>query len=49
MTAPEAIAVIGAGSTMGRPMARNLAAAGFAVHAWNRSPEKAQPLAGRGP
>jgi 3-hydroxyisobutyrate dehydrogenase len=48
MTAPEPIAVIGAGSTMGLPMARNLAAAGAAVHAWNRSPEKAQPLADDG-
>jgi 3-hydroxyisobutyrate dehydrogenase len=45
---PEAIAVIGAGSTMGLPMARNLAGAGFTVHAWNRSPEKAQPLAAEG-
>lgn len=33
---------------MGLPMARNLARAGFAVQAWNRSPDKAQPLAGDG-
>jgi 3-hydroxyisobutyrate dehydrogenase len=29
---------------MGFPMARNLARAGFAVRAWNRSREKAEPL-----
>ena len=37
------IAVLGAG-TMGRPMARNIARAGFAVRAWNRTAEKAVPL-----
>jgi 3-hydroxyisobutyrate dehydrogenase len=37
------IAFLGTG-VMGQPMARNLANAGFAVHAWNRSPEKAEPL-----
>jgi 3-hydroxyisobutyrate dehydrogenase len=42
------VAVLGAGGTMGRPMARNLARAGLTVHAWNRSPEKAQPLADDG-
>lgn len=42
------VAVLGAGGTMGRPMARNLARAGLAVRAWNRSPEKARPLAGDG-
>lgn len=42
---PETIAVLGAGGTMGLPMARNLARAGFAVTAWNRSREKAEPLA----
>lgn len=30
---------------MGLPMARNLARAGFAVRAWNRTIERAQPLA----
>jgi 3-hydroxyisobutyrate dehydrogenase len=29
---------------MGFPMARNLARAGFTVHAWNRTREKAEPL-----
>ena len=38
------IAVLGTG-IMGAPMARNLARAGFAVRAWNRSRDKAQPLA----
>jgi 3-hydroxyisobutyrate dehydrogenase len=41
------IAVLGTG-TMGAPMARNLAAAGFTVRAWNRSREKAEPLASDG-
>lgn len=45
MTTPTTIAVLGAGGTMGLPMAGNLARAGFAVRAWNRSPERAQPLA----
>lgn len=40
----ETIAVLGAGGTMGFPMARNLARAGFAVRAWNRSREKAEAL-----
>jgi 3-hydroxyisobutyrate dehydrogenase len=34
--------------TMGLPMARNLLRAGFDVRAWNRSAERAQPLAGDG-
>lgn len=33
---------------MGSPMARNLAAAGFTVRAWNRSRERAEPLASDG-
>jgi 3-hydroxyisobutyrate dehydrogenase len=41
----ETVAVLGAGGTMGLPVARNLARAGFAVRAWNRSREKAEPLA----
>ena len=39
------VAVLGTG-IMGAPMARNLAAAGHEVRAWNRSPEKAQGLDG---
>ncbi|HWA53684.1 MAG TPA: NAD(P)-dependent oxidoreductase [Solirubrobacterales bacterium] len=34
------VAVLGAGGTMGKGIARNLAAAGIEVRAWNRSPEK---------
>lgn len=48
MTTRETIALLGAGGTMGLPMARNLARAGFGVRAWNRSPEKAQALADDG-
>src|SRR6478736_1397452 len=40
----DAIAVLGTG-TMGAPMARNLADAGFHVRVWNRSRDKAEPLA----
>src|SRR5690606_16854260 len=38
------IAVLGIGA-MGFPMARRLCEAGFEVHAWNRSREKAERLA----
>jgi 3-hydroxyisobutyrate dehydrogenase len=41
------VAVLGTG-IMGAPMARHLAQAGFVVRAWNRTPEKAQPLAEQG-
>ena len=41
------IAVLGTG-IMGAPMARNLAAAGLEVSAWNRSRERAEPLASDG-
>jgi 3-hydroxyisobutyrate dehydrogenase len=42
------VAVLGAGGTMGGPIARNLARAGFQVRAWNRSRDKAEPLANDG-
>lgn len=42
------IAVLGAGGTMGFPIARNLVRAGFPVRAWNRSLDKAQPLSDDG-
>jgi 3-hydroxyisobutyrate dehydrogenase len=45
MAGKETVAVLGAGGTMGFPMARNLARSGFSVRAWNRSREKAEPLA----
>ena len=41
------VAFLGTG-LMGLPMAANLAAAGLDVRAWNRTPEKARPLAGHG-
>ena len=41
------IAFLGTGS-MGLPMARNLAAAGHEVAAWNRTRDRAEPLAGHG-
>jgi 3-hydroxyisobutyrate dehydrogenase len=44
----ETVAVLGAGGTMGKAMGRNLARAGFAVRAWNRTPDAAQDLAGDG-
>jgi 3-hydroxyisobutyrate dehydrogenase len=38
------VAVLGAGSTMGLGMARNIARAGMRVRGWNRTVEKARPL-----
>jgi 3-hydroxyisobutyrate dehydrogenase len=38
------VAVLGAGSTMGMPIARNIARSGFAVRGWNRTTEKAKVL-----
>lgn len=48
MATDRTIAVLGAGGTMGFPIARNLARAGFAVRAWNRSRAKAESLADDG-
>jgi 3-hydroxyisobutyrate dehydrogenase len=45
--AKETIAVLGTG-TMGAPIARHLLEAGFAVRAWNRTRERAEPLAAAG-
>ena len=45
MATKQTVAVLGAGGIMGLPMARNLARdGGYAVRAWNRSREKAEPL-----
>jgi 3-hydroxyisobutyrate dehydrogenase len=44
MAQTETVAVLGAGGTMGFPMARNIARAGIDVRAWNRSRQKAEPL-----
>ncbi|MGV9607829.1 NAD(P)-dependent oxidoreductase [Streptomyces sp. NPDC003631] len=41
------VAVLGTG-TMGEAMARNIAAAGLGVRAWNRNRARAEPLAGAG-
>jgi 3-hydroxyisobutyrate dehydrogenase len=41
----DAVAVLGAGGTMGSGMARNIARAGIELVAWNRSRAKAEPLA----
>jgi 3-hydroxyisobutyrate dehydrogenase len=40
------VAVLGAGGTMGKGIARNAAAAGLAVHAWNRTADKLDDLVG---
>jgi 3-hydroxyisobutyrate dehydrogenase len=47
MANDNAIAILGTG-IMGAAMTRNLLAAGFEVRAWNRSREKAEPLADDG-
>src|SRR3954452_22287453 len=44
---PPTIAVLGTGR-MGAPIARNLLAAGFEVSVWNRTAERAAPLAAHG-
>jgi len=41
------VTILGTG-LMGLPMARRLLQAGHEVHAWNRTPERAQPLAAEG-
>jgi 3-hydroxyisobutyrate dehydrogenase len=45
MADEQTVAVLGAGGIMGFAMARNLARGGYAIRAWNRSREKAEPLA----
>jgi 3-hydroxyisobutyrate dehydrogenase len=42
----KAVAVLGAGGTMGKGIARNAAAADLDVHAWNRTPGKLDDLTG---
>jgi 3-hydroxyisobutyrate dehydrogenase len=46
--ATETIAVLGAGGTMGFPIARNIIRAGLPARVWNRSSEKARPLTADG-
>ncbi|PXY29566.1 NAD(P)-dependent oxidoreductase [Prauserella flavalba] len=47
MTGKPVVAVLGTG-TMGLPMALNLLGAGLPVRAWNRTADRARPLAERG-
>jgi 3-hydroxyisobutyrate dehydrogenase len=47
-TSTRTVAVLGAGGTMGFPIARNIARAGMPVRAWNRSRGKAEPLTADG-
>ena len=42
------VAVVGLGA-MGTPIARNVAAAGYPIAVWNRSPERAQTITGARP
>ena len=44
MSTKQEVAVLGAGGTMGLPIARNIAKAGLGVRAWNRTREKAEDL-----
>jgi 3-hydroxyisobutyrate dehydrogenase len=44
MNASGSVAVIGAGGTIGLPVARNIAGAGIEVRAWNRTRENADSL-----
>jgi 3-hydroxyisobutyrate dehydrogenase len=44
MATKQTVAVLGAGGLMGFAMAGNLARDGYAIRAWNRSREKAEPL-----
>ncbi len=44
----DTVAVLGAGGRMGLGMATNIAEAEMAVHAWNRTREKAEPLTEHG-
>ena len=48
MTARPTVVVLGAGGMMGLAMSRNIARAGFPLCAWNRTREKADPLAREG-
>lgn len=48
MSAKPMVIVLGAGGGMGLAMSRNIARAGFPLCAWNRTREKADPLAREG-
>lgn len=44
----ETVAVLGAGGTMGFPIARNIARAGLPTRVWNRTSDRAEPLTADG-
>jgi 3-hydroxyisobutyrate dehydrogenase len=46
--AGDVVALLGAGGTMGLPMARHIARSGIQIRAWNRTREKAEPVADDG-
>jgi 3-hydroxyisobutyrate dehydrogenase len=48
MADAQRVAFLGAGGTMGFGMAQNIARAGLALSAWNRTREKAEPLSEHG-
>ncbi len=48
MSPGDAVALLGAGGTMGLPMARHIARTGIELRAWNRTREKAEPAADDG-
>lgn len=48
MSSKQTVAVLGAGGTIGFGIAQNLAKAGLAVRAWNRTRAKAEALSGDG-
>jgi 3-hydroxyisobutyrate dehydrogenase len=48
MARDQVVAVLGAGGAMGFAMARNIARAGIGLRAWNRTRDKAAPLADDG-
>lgn len=48
MSSSQTVAVLGAGGTMGFGIASNILEAGIELRAWNRSREKAEPLAEKG-
>jgi 3-hydroxyisobutyrate dehydrogenase len=43
MSRGDAVALLGAGGTMGLPMARHIARSGIELRAWNRTRDKAEP------
>jgi 3-hydroxyisobutyrate dehydrogenase len=48
MSPGDAVALLGAGGTMGLPMARHIARSGIELRVWNRTREKAEPAADDG-